>query len=285
MNTTRKGIATVMVALLAGASACAETTAPHVSDELSPEYAKGGGGRGGGPGGGGEAGPSAGNVITTFRDSPGDGVLSDGNVDYRTIKKKQEVESEITSDGRFWLDVNPGPASRALCVSFPSADSGDALIVSPTDWDALTAGGDVALGDTYCGEMLLHSRDHQHPGKLLDMDATLGEAPDDIQTSGGKLVLVGLGAQEWEWRLFFDDNHSKENGGDLRNGLCIRYNDDGGWTVGADPRIDDTSEMPGTCDDVDEWLDLIRVTQGDAGAIYTHVASFRMPFRFTARPQ
>jgi hypothetical protein len=284
MNTTTKGILAVTVALLVGATACTETTEPHLADELSPEYAKGGGGRGGGPGGGGESGPSAGNVITTFADALGDGVLSDGDGVYRTIKKKQEVESEITSDGRFWLDVNPGPANRALCVSFPSDDS-DAVIVSEADWDDLTAGGDIALGATYCGEMLLHSRDHQHAGKFLDMDATPGEDPDDVQTSGGKLVLVGLGAEEWEWRLFFDDNHSQVNGGDLRNGLCIRYNEDGSWTGGADPTIDDTSEEPGTCDAVDEWLNLIRVTQGDAGAVYTHVARFRMPFQFTATPQ
>jgi len=279
MNTnTRWPLGLMALAIAFASAACADSLAPTWPNDLEPSFARGGGGPGGNA-----SGASSGPVITTLANAPGDGILSDGLGAYVPIKKKQEVESEITLDGQHVLAVNPGLENRALCVGFPPAGP-DAVIVSEADWDELTSGGQVSLGATWCGQARWHSRDHQHAGKFLDMDVTPGADPDDIQTSGGKIVLEGL-TGDWEWRLFFDDGRTPVNGGDPFNGLCIRYDDDGTWTAGADPTIDATSEFPGTCDAVDDWLNLIRVTPGDGAAVYTYVARFRMPFRFTVTPR
>jgi len=94
----------LLPALALGQTACTDAVAPEAVDAGGPLFAKGGGG---GPRGGGGGEPSAGDKITTLADAPGDRVFSDGQGGYATIKKQQEVLSEITSDGRHWLDVTP----------------------------------------------------------------------------------------------------------------------------------------------------------------------------------
>ena len=267
----------ILIAL--GVASCSDGLAPELTQRTTPQFAKGGGGRGGG-GNGGDSGPSAGKVITTFTNAQGDfGILSDGSP-YTTIKKKGEVTSEIRVSGQHWLEVKPGPAGRTLCVAFPGAGS-DAEILVPSDWnDFLAASGIGGLGDTYCGKATFHTRDHSVPEQFLSQD--------EFQTSGGKMVLVDLpGSESWEWRLMFDDGRTgtgdDQNGGiDRTKGLCINYDAESGtWIVGTDPTI-----APGTeCAGVDENVNLIRVTSVDGGVLFTLVAKFRMPFRYTLAPK
>ena len=87
----------------------------------------------------------------------------------------------------------------------------------------------------------------------------------------------------------FDDGRTgtgdDQNGGiDRTKGLCIRYNQDGTWTLSTDPSLASSSENPAACDGVDDYVNLIRVTNDEQGAVFTHVARFRMPFTYTLIP-
>lgn len=272
-------IALVAILLLV-MTGCSDSPGENVVDPVA-SLGKGGGGKPGGDA------PSAGNVITTFTDAGGDAIRSDGAGGYVTIKRKQEVESNIGTSGQHGLKMEDGRANRRVCVVFPTG--ADATIVSPADWNDLvtTSGGAVDLGQTYCDITTMHTRDHIEEDKLLGMDTDPATAQDDVQTSGGKLVLKRWdGEQSWQWRLLFDDSHTSINGGVDSNGLCIRYNEDGTWVVGNDPSIADTTEDPTRCDGVDDLVNLIRVTAGGPSqpATYTHVATFRMPFSYTIVP-
>ena len=48
----------------------------------------------------------------------------------------------------------------------------------------------------------------------------------------------------------------------------------------AQGSIDNTD----ACAGVDEYVNLMRVTGGEGGAVFTHVARFRMPFTYTLIP-
>lgn len=284
MDSMPRSTEALLVALVTlGLLACSDAVVapePGVEPTL---FAKG---KPGGPPGGGSGGPSAGPVITTFADAPGHGFHSDGLGPYATIKRRGEVSSAISPDGRHAVTVDAGPAGRTLCVTFPAA--ADAVIASQPDWDELVllSGGAIDFGSTYCANMGFHTRDHSEPGNLLGMDADPDGPPLDVQTSGGKIPLSALDVdQSWEWRLFFDDGQTAIHGGDEENGVCIRYDPDGAWTVGTDPAIAAGSDDPDACAGVDDLLNLIRVTSDGGGATYTHVATFRMPFEYRITPQ
>jgi hypothetical protein len=283
--------AAIIALILFALSGCSDAVAPDSGGigGLEPAFAPGGGK--GKPGGGdGDGGPTAGNVITRFADAPGDAIRSDGQGDYVSIKKKQEVESEISTSGQHGLKMEVGPANREVCVGFPAAGP-DAVILSATDWaDLVTAtDGAVDLGQVYCSIITMHTRDHTDPDKLLGMDTDPTTATIlDVQMSGGKLVLKDVNAdQSWEWRLLYDDSHTTVNGGADDNGLCILYRDDGTWLLGNDPGIAAASvDDPNACDGlIDEYVNLIRVTDGGTGTVYTHVATFRMPFSYEVIPE
>lgn len=228
-------------------------------------------------------GQTEGDVITTFSDRAGDAFSSDGSGSYVPIKKQQKVTSEV-QNGQHWLRVSER-SRRSVCVSFPSAGA-DAEIYEPGDWADLedASRGAVGLGRTYCGFTTWHTRDHTDPGKLLDMDTDPATAVDDVQRSGGKMMLLEFGnleGGEWEWRLFFDDSRTAFNGGDRQNGLCIRKNADDSWTIGNAAALDETTEDAAECDSVDEHVNLFRVRDG---GIFTLVGRFRMPFEYTVQP-
>lgn len=223
-------------------------------------------------------------VTTTFL-GPQDAVYSDGLGSYETVKRRQAIESSIGPSGQWFLRLESF-SGRALCVSFPPAGP-DLQVLSPSDWQDLqsVSGGAVGPGTEYCGPVTMHTRDHLEPGQLHGMDANPGSAdPDDIQTSGGKLVLKEFdSAVSWEWRMLFDDSHTAVNGGVDSNGLCIRYTTARTWVMGTDPSIEDDAEAPaaGVCSGVDEWINLIRwLPDGTT----VHVARMLMPFRFTIAP-
>lgn len=233
-------------------------------------------------------GPESGPAETAFADDAGHRIFSDGEGAYLPVRKQQRVETEVTTAGQHWLRLNER-SGRALCVAFPDAAS-DAEIYSASDWTDFVArsGGSTELGQTFCSLVTMHTRDHSHPDNLagMDLDPT---TPDrlNVQTSGGVINLMELDPNDsWEWRLLFDDKHTSVNGGDRRNGVCIRYNGDGSWTLGNDPSLDDFTEDDSACDGMDDWVNLIRVTLGGTNepATYTHVARFRMPFRYTVTP-
>lgn len=277
----------LIVLVLAG---CSDSVAPErdAVGTFEPVFAPGGGK--GKPGGEGGSGPAAGNVITRFADAAGDAISSDGKGDYVTIKKKQEVSSEISTSGQHGLKMEAGPADRTVCVEFPEAGA-DANILSAGDWDDLVAasGGAVDLGQVYCSIITMHTRDHTDPDKLLGMDTDPATTTIlDVQMSGGKLVLKDINAdQSWEWRLLYDDSHTTVNGGADDNGLCILYREDGTWLLGNDPGIAAASgDDPNACDGlIDEYINLIRVTDGGTGTVYTHVATFRMPLSYEVIPE
>ena len=117
------------------------------------------------------------------------------------------------------------------------------------------------------------------------MDANAADTThSDVQVAGGKMILKefdGPGGS-WNWRLMFSDNRTTVNSGAVDNGVCVRYNDDGTWTLGTDPAIDDDSEVPDACAGVDDKVNLVRLT--DAGQ-FVHVATFRMIFELTLAPE
>lgn len=273
MRPLTRTVGTLAVALLTlGALGCADAVGPDMTDDLSPSFGKGG--KPGKPGDGGDSGPSAGNVATAFAATSL--VQSNDGQPLMTIKKKQEVTSEVTNDGRQWLDVNPGSANRSVCVTFPA----DGSIVSQSDWDVFSTQSGVVLGvtDTYCGKATMHTRDHTNPDKLLGMDPDT--AP--VHMSGGKLVLDDLGpGDEWEWRLMFDDYRI---GGNRQHGVCIGYDVDGVWTIANDASLDDDFGTGTECDPVDTNVNLMRVQNIDGSAVFTLVAQFDMPFRYTLTP-
>lgn len=234
-------------------------------------------------------GPTSGDVVTVFMDDAGHRILSDGAI-YEPVKKRQAVETEISTSGQHGLKLNER-SNRTVCVAFPP-EGPDAEIVSQADWDALVAssGGAVALGTTYCGLITMHTRDHTHPDQLIGMDVD-PTTPDllDVQTSGGKLVLKEFDdLTSWEWRLLFDDSHSSIAGGADDNGLCIRYHPDRTWTIGNDATLDSQSEDSAACDGIDDIVNLWHVTpvggNGSNSVTYTLTARFRMPFTYTVTP-
>ena len=271
-------------ALLWSLAGCSDAAAPMASDgsPVAPVFGKGGGKGGGGDDGG----PSAGNVRHRLANAlSGSAIQGDGAGDYVAIKKKSELDSEITGDGRSWLRVEEGAAARTVCVSFPAAGP-DATILSPGDWADLVSasGGAIDLGATYCDITTMHSSNHGVEDKLLGMDTDPATEALDVQTSGGKLVLKRFDTNgEWQWRLKFDTGRS---GGPNDNGLCIRYRPDGTWLLGNDSSIDQGSDAPGTCSGVDDLVDLIRFDQGSpqTGSEFRHVATFRMPFSYELIP-
>ena len=124
----------------------------------------------------------------------------------------------------------------------------------------------------------------------MDSDPTTSGI-DDVQTAGGKMMLQEFGVRgSWEWRLMFDDGRTgtgpDQNGGvDRKLGLCVLYNADGTWTIGTGPTIAQGSiDNTDACAGVDEYVNLIRVTGGEEGAVFTHVARFKMPFTYTLIP-
>ena len=224
-------------------------------------------------------------TFTTFHRA-GDPIHDDGLGPYETIKRRQAAESSIGASGQHGLRLESF-SGRSLCISFP-AEGPDLDVRSPSDWQDLqvSSGGAVAPGVEYCGPTTMHTRDHLEPGKLHGMDADPGtEDPDDIQSSGGKIVLKEFdGDVSWQWRLLFDDSHTTVNGGVDSNGLCIRYTAARTWIIGTDPTIELDAEDPGqgVCSGVDEWINLIRWR---ADNTTVHVARFRMPFRYTVIPR
>lgn len=288
----RNGVlgATVIALIVLVLAGCSDSVSPErdAVGTFEPVFAPGGGK--GKPGGGSDSGPTAGKVITRFADAAGDAFRSDGKGDYVSIKKKQEVESVISTSGQHGLKMEVGPADRTVCVAFPPAGA-DASIISPSDWADLVAAsnGAVDLGQVYCAITTMHTRDHTDPDKLLAMDTDPATTTLlDVQMSGGKLVLKDINAdQSWEWRLLYDDSHTTVNGGADDNGLCILYREDGTWLLGNDPGIAGASaDDPTACDGVvDEYVNLIRVTDSGTGTVYTHVATFRMPFSYEAIPE
>lgn len=224
-----------------------------------------------------------GDVITTFADRAEDGFSSDGSGSYLPIKKQQKVTSEV-QNGQHWLKLSER-SKRSVCVSFP-AEGADAEVYEPSHWADLEGAsrGAIGLGNTYCGVTTWHTRDHTDPGKLLDMDTDPSTPVDDVQRTGGKMMLLEFGNMEggeWEWRLFFDDYRTAINGGDRQNGLCIRKNADDSWTIGNQASLDDTTENPAECDSVDDFVNLFRVLDG---GVFVLVGRFRMPLEYTVQP-
>ena len=123
-------------------------------------------------------------VITEFRDGA-DRIRSDfdagsGSRSYQTITKRQAIESQVTTDGRQWLKLEE-PSGREVCVDFPAAGP-DAQILSASDWSDLVAqsGGEVGLGQRWCGITTMHSRDHSDPDKIFGLDFATGERHPDV---------------------------------------------------------------------------------------------------------
>ncbi len=274
MGTWRWTKAAGIICALFALGACTDDLLTEVEPGAVMSAHGRGGGPGGGGGGGGNTGPSPGNVATLLTDGPGDGISSDDGTAYVTIKKKGVLTSEVDQFGKHALGMAE-EAPRRLCVEFPL----DAEIWwSTSDWDDLVtaSGGAIGLGLRPCTFGGFHTASHSHPDRLLAM------APGDVQTAGGKLTLVEFDvARSWEWRLYF--NSSDGNLGEGKDGLCIRYDPDGTWTIGTDPTIDDTTTTPTVCDDagVDEFLDLVR---NPSSGVFIPVARFRMPFSYTVTP-
>ena len=271
-------LSALLVATAVGACDDVRSDLPTAaSDALMVALAPGG--NPGKPGGGGEDDDNGVDVTTTFRDAA-DAIGSDGAGSYQTIKKKQQIKSEFG-----WLEVNES-SGREVCVTFPP-EGPDAQILSGSDWSELVVrweaaepGDEAGLGEIYCGIVTMHLRDQSAP--IPDMDIAPATAEPDVITAGGKLVLKGLAdpVGTWEWRLLFDDNHTTVNGGQAEMGICMRYSEDANgeprWEAGTDPTLDDGSEDPTRCDAIDEYVNLIRLFDGD----FVHVARFRMPFRY-----
>ena len=214
-----------------------------------------------------------GDVVVSFRETPGDAFTSDG---------VNSHSAEVTS--RLWLSVEEG-SGRGVCVAFP-APGPDAVIHSTSDWQDLlsVSAGAVGLGQTYCGPTTLHTSDHREEDGLMGMDNDLSTTTvDDVQVSGGKLVLKEFDARgtDWSWRLIFDDFRTAVNGGTKDNGVCIRRDTGNRWTLGTDASIAATSEAPDACADVDPLVNLVRYEKKGG---FTHVATFRMVFAVALQP-